>query len=344
MEGVLALSIVIGGIIMKLIAKLRKNGGQFDYEEFIDHMHAYENALKSLLKNKEYELLYKTLKQYIDYYKESIGAEGIQSYHPGEYYIISYYAMLTYAQMMKKGIKGVVEPNEAESTAAYLELLKRFDLIPNTYKKALYPKISLLLKYSYADIMDRYSQALYYLGNHYYNKKDYHTAFKLYKTGADLNCDGRQIVYPYYLIGRNQSIVADMYSKGLGVKKSIKKANEYYKKSASNCGREEHPKMGDYYLNNHRYSTAFLAYTEINEHWPWRYSLGFMRPKNLTGKFERIYKGLNNKKHKSALDKIVLAMMYKTGLGCERNIDKAKALMPEEPKWVTRWISNCWYI
>lgn len=327
----------------KFAAKLRENDGQLDYEDFIDHMHAYENALKSLSKNKEYDLLYKTLKSYIDQYKESINLGGFQSYRPGEYYIISYYAMLTWAKIMEKGIKGIVEPNKDESTAAYLECLKRFDLVPNAYKKELYPKVGLLLKHSYPDLMDRYSQALYYLGNHYYRKKNYKLAFKLYKTGADFDCRGRQIVFPYYLIARNQSMVADMYGKGIGVIKNTKKAKEYYQKAADNCGREEHPKNGDYYLNNHQYSKAFLAYTETNEHWPWRYNLHFMRPTNLEGKFKKIHKGLEKKQRKSILDKRVLAMMYKMGIGCERDLDKAKELMPEEPEWVTRWIMNCWY-
>ena len=331
-------------MIMKLVAELRKNNGQFEYEDFFDRLYEYECAFKSLLKNKDYDLLYKALKNYVDCYKQSINRRGLCSYHPGDYYIISYPAMLTYAQIMEKGIKGVVEPDKEESTAAYLELLKRFDVIPNAYKKALYPKIGLLLKHAYPDIMDRYSRALYCLGNHYYRQKDYQTAFKLYKVGSDFDCDGRQIAYPYYLIGRNQSMVADMYQKGLGIEKNEKKAREYYRKSASNCGRKEHPKMGDYYLINHQYSKAFLAYTEVNEHWPWTYSLDFMRPNNLDSKFKRIYKGLEKKECKSKLDKIVLAMIYKTGIGHEKDLDKAKELMPKEPEWVRRWISNCYYI
>ena len=328
---------------MNLVAELRKNDGQFEYEHFFDHMHAYERAFKALLNNKEYGLLYKSLKCYIDHYKHSMERSGLYSYHPGDYYIISFYAMLTYAQMMEKGIKGVVEPNKVESTAAYLELLKRYDIIPSTYKKALYPKAGLLVKYAYPDIMDRYSQALYCLGNHYYGQKDYKMAFKLYKVGADFDCDGRQIVYPFYLIAKNQNKVANMYRAGLGVAKNDEMAMKYYQKCANNCGRKEHPKMGDYYLANGQYSKAFLAYTEYNEHWPWTYGTEFMEPSYLDRKFKKLYNGLNNKQQKTSLDKLVLAMMYKTGIGCTRDIDKAKELMPEEPRWVTNWLMNCCY-
>lgn len=324
---------------MKLVAELRKNNGQFKLDHFIDNTHAYEHTFKSLLKRRDYALLYNTLKCYCDLYRDMTKYPLI-SYRPGYDYITSYYSLYIYAQMMEKGIKGVVEPNKEESDYAYLQLLQRIEQVPNYMKKVLYSKSHLLLKHAYPDLMDRYSLSLYNVGKHYLKLKDYKKAFKFFKKGADFGDMGRQIVYPYYLIGRNQSFVADMYYKGQGTKKNIEQAIRYYRKSAENCGRKEHPRMGDIYLERGEYSKAFLAYTEITYNWPWRYSRYFMHPLRLKSKFKKILNGLNKINNRSEIDTICLAMMYEIGLGCDQDIEKSKELLPNKPEWVDRWANN----
>ena len=323
---------------MRLITELKNNNGQFDIDHFIDNESAYIRAFKTLLKNKKYDLLCKALSCYHDQFR-SYADRPAFSYRPGMDFVISYYPMFLYAQIMEKGIKGVVEPNKKESTYAYLQLLRRIDKTPSYISSYLYKnKMHLLLRYAVPDLMDRYSIALYHAGMHFYKSKDYKMAFKLFKKGADFDCTGRQIVYPYYLISKNQSMTADMYMKGLGVEKNIEKATKYYKLSGENCGKKNHMKMGDIYILQGKYSDAFLAYTEINTRWPWIYSTYFMLPARLESKFKTIYNKLNKKQAKTNQDNIVLSMMLQMGVGCEKDEAKAKELLPEEPEWVTRWV------
>lgn len=325
---------------MKLVTKLRKNDGQFDYRDFMEDMYTYECAFRSLYKNKELSILYKALKCYVDSFRKITEQGGCYSYHPGMDYIISVYSFYLYAQVMEKGVKGVVDKNKEESTYAYLQLLRRFDRLPNNLKHALLEKDHLLLKYAYPDLMDNYSVALYDVGFYYLKKKNYARAFKFFKKGADFDCDGRQIVYPYYLIGKNQDKVGDMYKRGLGVRQNLFKAAKYYQKSAENCGRRYSPKIGDIHYEHGQYAKAFLCYTDVNIHWPWRYSLFFMMPNRLGIKFNKIFKSLNKNKNKTDLEIAVLSMMYQLGLGCEMDVEKGKELLPKEPRWVTHWVNE----
>lgn len=329
---------------MRLVTELRKNNGQFDYEHFIDNMGAYERAFKSLLNNREWALLYSALSCYVKHFYDFANSEGVFSYRPGDDYVISYYSFYLYAQIMEKGIRGVVKKDKQESDRSYSQLLRRFERVPNYLKKPLLEKVDVLLRCAYPDLMDNFSDTLYYVGNIFYKKKDYKTAFKLFKKGADFDCSGRQIVYPYYLIAKNQDRVADMYRYGLGVEKDIKKAIKYYKECASNCGRKHHPKCGDFHLERKRYSYAFVCYTCINRHWPWRYSTYFMRPKNMETKLKTIFNGLSKMKNRDDLDTEVLYIMYKLGLGCEQDVEKSEELLPNAPEWVEEWAEDCWTI
>ncbi len=327
---------------MNLKEELRKNDGQFDIGHFIENEKAYIRVIKSLLKRKEYPLLCKILDCYYRGFR-SYGDTPLMSYRPGYDYIISYYPFFIYAQLCEKGIKGVLKRDKEKSGYSYLQLLKRIDSVPSYISSYLYKnnKIDLLLHCAYPDLMDRYSVALHTAGMHYYRLKDYKTAFKLFKKGADFKDSGRQIAYPYYLMSKNQSMVADMYLKGQGVEKDEDKAIEYYKKSAENVGKKEHRRMGDIYLKHKEYASAFLAYTEVNEHWPWQYSTFFMHPNGLPGKYKRIYKHLNEKQNRDEIETAVLVIMLRTGLGCEENQERAKELLPEQPEWIDRWVHRC---
>ena len=324
---------------MQLIKELRKNDGQLNINDFVEDMDAYENAFKSLYKNKEYGLLYKVLKNIVDDYKKET-QHAISSYSPGMDFIVPYYTLYLYAIMTEKGIKGVVEKNKEESIGAYLTLLKRIDRVPSDMRKHLLKKSNLLLRHAYPDLMDLYSVALNYVGEYYFNKKDYKTAFKFFKKGADFDCDGRQITYPYYLIGINQDRVGDMYRDGHGVEKNRKLAIKYYKKCAENCCREYHPKIGDFELEDKRYPLAFIYYTETNPRF--RYFTGFLEPDNLDEKFNEIFKGINAipDAKKQELDWTVLAMMYYAGLGCDKDENKFKELLPPGNKWAENWIQK----
>ena len=322
--------------------ELRKNDGQFDIDDYIDNEKSYVRVIKSLLKKKDYPLLCKILDCYYEGYRSYADQPSI-SYRPGYDYIISYYPVLLYAQLLEKGIKGVLKRDKEKSGYLYLQLLKRIEKVPTYVSNYLYNnnKIDMLLHCAYPDLMDRYSIALYYAGMHYYRLRDYEMAFKLFKKGADFKDSGRQIVYPYYLMSKNQSMVGDMYLKGQGAEKDEDMAIEYYKKSAENVGKKEHRKMGDIYLKHKEYASAFLAYTEVNENWPWQYSTFFMHPNGLLGKYKKIYKHLNEKQNRDEIETAVLVIMLRTGLGCEENQDMAKELLPEQPEWIDRWIYRC---
>jgi len=325
---------------VKLITSLRKNNGQFEMDEFVNDMHAYERAFKYLLKNKDFDLAYKCLNHYFNEFKK-YESEGILSYRPGLDYICSYYSLLQYALLMEKGIKGVVDKNKKESNYAYLLLLKRFDQLPSSIKKQVIKKNHLLLKNAYCDINDRYSQALYYAGDYLFEKKRYSLAFKFFHKGANFDCDGRQITFPYFLIGRNQDRVGDMYRDGLGVKKNITKAKFYYTKCAANCGNKYHPKNGDFLLEKGESAKAFLNYTEVNL--DFRYDVSFMYPiETMNDKFEIIFKDLNNKPEakRSKLDKCVLAMMHRLGLSTEADIDRYSEFLPTDADWVEEWANE----
>lgn len=326
--------------IKDTIKELKNNNGHFDYEDFLDDMHTYECAVKSLIKNKNYLLAYQTLKNYFDRFKE-IESEPFFSYHPGMDYICSFYMLFSYAKMMEKGVDGVVKKNRSESDDAYLLLLKRFGQLPKSYKHVVIKKVKVLYKSAYPDLNDCYSDALQEAGLYLYSRRNYKMAFKLFKKGADFDCGGRQISYPYYLIGLNQNMVADMYRLGKGVKRNDTLARHYYRECAQNCGRRRHPKIGDYLLRQKKYSEAFLCYTENNPRY--RYDTGFMMTDHIYDKLEIIFDGLNNRpvEKLSRLDKIVLAMMYCLGLGTEKNIDKYKELMPNDTDWVEDWMAGC---
>ena len=326
---------------MSLISKLRNSNGQFDIDDYIDNENVYLRAIKTLLKKEDYRLLCKVLDCYYVGYR-SYSDHPLISYRPGSDFVISYYPLFLYAQLLEQGVKGVLRRNKEKSMFCYLQLLKRIEKVPHYISSYLYKnnKIDILLKCAYPDLMDRYPVALYHAGIHYLRLKDYEMAFSLFKKGADFSDNGRQIVYPYYLLGRNQSMVADMYLKGLGVEKNERKAIEYYKKSASNCGKREHRKMGDIYLKRGDYASAFFAYTEINENWPWIYSLSFMHPSGLKRKFEIIYDNLNKKYMKTDDEIIVLVMMLKIGLGCDRDSERADELLDDRPEWIDQWIDN----
>ena len=324
---------------MQLIKELRKNDGQITIEDFIDFMEPYERVFKYLAKNKEYGFLFKIIKPIIDDYRNET-QYPLVSYRPGMDYIVPYYTMYLYATMMENGIKGVVKKNKDESTYAYLTLLKRIDKVPSYMRGKLLKKSHLLLRHAYPDLMDLYSVALNYVGEYYFKKRDYKLAFKFFKKGADFNCDGRQIVYPYYLIGINQDRVGDMYRYGFGVEKNQKLAIKYYEKCAENCGRKHHPKTGDFLLKNKRYSEAFLYYTEVNARF--RYYTGFLEPKHLGKKFDKIFEGINKipDAKKTKLDWTVLAMMYHSGLGCEKDENKYRELIPNDAKWAEEWMDK----
>ena len=188
--------------------------------------------------------------------------------------------------------------------------------------------------------MDCYSDALYEVGDYFFRKRDYKKAFRFFKKGADFNCDGRQICYPYFLIGRNQDKVGDMYRYGLGVKKNVKKAIKYYEMCAENCGRRHHAKLGDILLKQKDYAGAFLYYTEANPNHPYCYGMWFMTPKNIKRKFKTIFNGINNKPEKTKEEMCVLAMMYFAGLGVEKNVLKYEELLPEGEHWTNEWIHD----
>ena len=325
---------------MSLIEELKKNDGEFDYyDEFAEEPYEYESAIKSLIKNKNYALAYKVLACYIREFKE-ISKYPTTHYQPGMDYLCSYYMFYAYAKMMEKGIKGVVDSNKEEAEYAYLQLLKRFPHLSHYLKTKVVDKSNILLKHAYPDLMDNYSDALYEVGNYFFEKKDYKKAFRFFKKGADFNCDGRQIYYPYFLIGRNQDKVGDMYRYGLGVKKNYKNAIKYYKLCAENCGRRYHAKLGDILLKQKNYSGAFLYYTDANPNHPYNYAMWFMTPKNIKRKFKTIFNGINNKPEKSKKEMCVLAMIYFAGLGVEKNILKYKELLPEGECWTNEWIHD----
>lgn len=324
---------------MKLVDELKKNDGQFDYDDFVDDVYAYEHAIKSLIKNKNYVLAYKVLSCYIEQFKE-ITQCPVVSYRPGYDFLCSHEMFYAYAVMNEKGVKGVVEKNKKEAEYAYLQMLRRYPYVPNHLKPKIVGKCNILLKYAYPDLMDNYSDALYEVGDYFYKKRDYKKAFRFFKKGADFDCDGRQICYPFFLVARNQNKVADMYRYGKGVKKNLKLAKKYYKECAENCGRKRHPKMGDFLLENKEYAKAFLCYTEANPRHPYNHLMWFMIPKDIKKKFKVIFDGIDSKPEKTKLDLTVLAMMYFAGLGCEKNIQKYEEILPESEKWANGWIHS----
>ena len=327
---------------MSVVKQLRKNNGQFDYKDFVEHIYAYEKAFDYLIKRKEYQTAIAFLKCYMKQFEE-ISNPTASYYRPGMDYINSTYLFLKYAQFMEKGIKGVVRKNQKEATRAWLEILKRYFDLPRSISKIAFRKRVLLLKHAYPDILDQYSMALFSVGQTLYEKGQYEEAFKYFKKGADFDCDGRQISFPFYLIGKNQDMVANMYKEGKGVKLSLKLAKHYYQECANNCGRDRHPKMGDFLLGKKKYSEAFMCYTETNRYF--LYNTSFMNADNLDEKFKIIKEGidhiLDNKK--SELDKTVLAMMYKVGLGCEKDEKKYQALLPKDNDWADKWIDDYYH-
>lgn len=325
---------------MNLVAELRKNDGQFEFDHFFNNSEEYEKAFKYLYKHKEYTLLNRCLDDYICMFRDFVD-NGIASYRPGMDYIISFVSMYLYVKLCDElKSKGEEISSEALYLYACLTLLKRIDYVPTYMRRTLINKEDMLLEYAYPDLLDRYSRALTYLGDYHFERKEYTKAFKFYKKGADFDCQGRQIVYPYYLIGINQSKVADMYRYGLGVSNNITLAKKYYSLSAQNCGKKYHHKAGDFYLDKGDYFNAFKCYTCVNRHWPWQYCLDFMRPKYFRQKFERIYNEINRKTKRTKNENLVLAIMCATGLGCERDMTKYKELLPTEPKWVSDWITD----
>ena len=109
---------------------------------------------------------------------------------------------------------------------------------------------------------------------------------------------------------------------------------------AQNCGKHYHPKIGDMQYERKEYAKAFLCYTDVNPHWPWRYSLYFMQPNRIDIKMKKIFSVLNNKKNRTKIETEVLSIMYQLGLGCEKDEIKGKSLLPNEPRWVSEWISD----
>ena len=96
-----------------------------------------------------------------------------------------------------------------------------------------------------------------------------------------------------------------------------------------------------YYVN---YAEAFMRYTETNIHFP-NYDLTFLLPDHLLDKFKIIFDGINakpeNKRTKREL--IALARMYKGGVGCEKDEDKAVITLPIDADWAFTRIKNFIY-
>ena len=322
---------------MNYVNKLKELDGQFDFEDYVDHEEEYQKAFISLINNKDYALAYKTFKHYMDFFKK-IDGEIFCHYRPGMDYRCCFFALFHYALMNEKGVKGIVEKNKEEAYRAYLLLLKRFDQLKPSMRAAVIKKSHLLLKCAYPDANDRYSVALNAAGEYLCKRGDYKKAFKLFKKGADFDCSGRQIVYPFYLIAKNQNRVGDMYRDGLGVEKDLDKAEEYYRACAGNCGRKHHPKIGDFHLLNKDYNKAFICYTEVNNRY--RYDVDFIYPDNLRDKYKQIFNGINAKTKKTKGDLAVLAALYKLGLGVERNEEKYHELLPKDAKWVEQWCED----
>ena len=314
---------------MTLIDKLKENNGEFTLEDFIDHTSQYEKAIKTILNNKEYEFAYKVLCNYVTKLKQVI-CKIISSYRPGIDYRISFYALHQYTLMVDKGIKDVVTPNKEEAKWGYLELLKRVDHLPKDIRLDVLKHSYLLLKYAYEDANDKYSAALNYVGEYYYHKKEYKTAFKYFKKGADFEIDGRQIIYPYYLVGKNQDRVGDMYKNGKGVKKNITLAKRYYHKCANNCFRDYHPKCGDFYLKDKNYIKAFLCYIDRNP--DYRYNTEFMEKDLTNKKYEKLYQGLSEISNDNSFARAMLCIMHLFGLGCEQDSEIYSYYLPAEHK------------
>lgn len=309
-----------------LLEEIKNNNGHIDLKNYVDHLDEYEKLVRKLIKNKDYVNAYLIINACVECFKD-YSSHPIVNYRPGYDYICPYYILLKYAKMNEKGVKGVVKKNTKESTYAYVELLKRYEQLPNSIQKKVIGKSSLLLKYAYPDLNDLFSQALTAVGDYYFKRGEYEKAFLYFKKGADFDADGRQITFPFYLIGINQDRVADMYRDGKGVKQNLPIAIKYYKKCASNCGREHHPKLGDIYLERGNYVEAFWCYTERNSYF--RYDTSFMYPNTCIGQLKIIFDKLSHKKL-NPTERYILGTMYYGGIGCEKDLEKAQELLTED--------------
>ena len=311
---------------MNILEELRKNNGEFTFEEFLDNKCDFEESVKELRMNKEYELLYRVLSCYMKHYKEMI-SEPIMFYRPYADYNYNAVMLIEYAKLMEKGVKGIIEPNKEESDFAYLEILMRifnYREDAEIFRPAI-KHVNLLYKNAYPDLLDQYSHAIDTIGGYFYHKGEYKKAFRYYKKGADFNCDGRQIFWPYYLIARNQTHVGHMYFKGLGVEKDNKKARKYYRKAAKNAGLDHIPLEGDIYYEEEKYGEALLCYLSYKPH-P-RYDFGVFDTIHLEDKYDVIYEALSFKKPLTVKERTALALMYHFGLGCPQNENMYKQLI-----------------
>lgn len=324
---------------MNYVNKLKELDGQFDFDDYVDHEEEYQKAFISLINNKDYALAYKTFKHYMDCFKE-IDGEIFCHYRPGMDYRCCFFALFHYALMNEKGVKGIVEKNKEEAYHAYLLLLKRFDQLKPSMKAAVIKKSHILLKCAYPDANDRYSEALNAAGQYLYERGEYKKAFRLFKKGADFNCDGRQIIYPYYLIAINQDSVGNMYRDGLGVKQNMHNAIKYYCKCSENCGRRYNPKLAFIYLAYEDYFAAFLCLTETNPRFRYDCYFFFLDPDEEDMLYEKIFDGLLNKKDKNNNELAALAFLYKYGLGCQKNEEKYQELLPNDVKWFKEWCQD----
>ena len=297
---------------MNVVEQLRQNDGQYSLEDVIQYMGDYERAAASLRESKEHSLYFKVISRYWELYKEMVSTP-IFSYRPGVDYIVSFNLLIEYAKTMEKGIPGIVEPNRDEMNGAYLAVLKRiYEGLTKKQVEQVISRANLLLECAYCDLNDNYSQALFYIGNYYGRKKEYKKAFRFYKKGAEFDADGRQISFPFFLIGRNQAKVGECYEYGRGVKKNLSKAKKYYALAADNCAYDVCPLLGRVYFKEGKWAKSFLALVGRPQRFP-RYDVSFMVPRDRDELFKKIYDKLDKKKRTDE-EQFVFAVMKAVGV------------------------------
>ena len=319
------------------INELKEKIDNFDIDDFLEYQDEYESGIKRLIKDKDYDYAFKAVKAFSQAFA-GYSDEVMTSYRPGRHYRYSYLCLIKYAEFCEKGILGITPINKKEADIAYLQLLKHADTLEEKQIKKIIPHINVILKHAYSDLNDRYACSLNALGRYCYDAKKYKEAFKCFKKAADFDIDGRQIIFPYYMLGQNQTYAGTMYAEGKGTKKDIEKARYYYRLAADNFGRKYHPRLAEYYMEKKEYATAFLCLTEYNRKYP--YDLFFISPDNEYELLPKIFAGLKETASDD-YEKAILGMMYIMGMGTDKNEEVGRSLITSYYKDFTEdWMFN----
>lgn len=238
----------------KQIAYLKENSNKAIYPDDVETDYFWElsQALKEV---GEEELALKILELY---YNATIEAQRECYYRRIEPHFDAIY---TYGMHLLGGKVTPFDEMSDEIKRLFVSFcLLQFVTYPDDWDDLLeeYPQLGTfyenLLEFAYADDDAIFPQLLCNVGLAYKNgteyfKKNPEKALEYFLVGADLNYDGRQIIWPFAKVADCAFEAAVCYMEGSGTEKDYHKALEYFERGAREYGESAVPAMGDILLD-----------------------------------------------------------------------------------------------